>query len=377
MILNETDIRNVIFGATILGAGGGGSMSSALDTLNRFIETHPGKDVKVEMIFPSDMEDGAFAAVTAGMGAPKAIIGKDFTPYAVNANDALVKMAAKAGKSLKYTLPVEIGGFNTFVPMLISLLNGIPIVDADGAARAVPALDTLLLHVNGLNTSPLAMADNKNNRLTITLADPRDASEAEIIGRNICVAFDMTAGLAGWMVTKDEIQSAIGNGTISYALKVGQSAQEYIHPWKDNKPPHHDYANIFDHLADYGHLPCKAICTGTITKVETKTAGGFDYGVAIIAGQDGAEYKILFQNENLVLYKENTVLMTAPDIISLYDKKNTVPLTNADTEVGQWVDVGVFKVDERWWKQGEDKINEVWKPYFTNVEYTGKIVRYK
>ena len=69
--------------------------------------------------------------------------------------------------------------------------------------------------------------------------------------------------------------------------------------------------------------------------------------------------------------------MTAPDIISLYDKKNTVPLTNADTEVGQWVDVGVFKVDERWWKQGEDKINEVWKPYFTNVEYTGKIVRYK
>ena len=54
-----------------------------------------------------------------------------------------------------------------------------------------------------------------------------------------------------------------------------------------------------------------------------------------------------------------------------------MPLTNADTVEGQYVDIGIAKVDERWWLQGEEAINKVWAPYFKNVEYTGKIVRYK
>ena len=40
------------------------------------------------------------------------------------------------------------------------------------------------------------------------------------------------------------------------------------------------------------------------------------------------------------------------------------------------MDVGIARVDEKWWKVGEAKMNEIWKPYFSNVEYTGKIIRY-
>ncbi|MED9781329.1 MAG: DUF917 family protein, partial [Peptococcaceae bacterium] len=57
-----------------------------------------------------------------------------------------------------YTMPVEMGAFNTFAPMLISLMTGLPTLDADAAGRAVPGLDTLLSHINGGATSPLAMA---------------------------------------------------------------------------------------------------------------------------------------------------------------------------------------------------------------------------
>lgn len=365
-ILNETDLKNVIIGATVVGAGGGGSPSGGLDLLEIYKKNHPDKPVELELLDPNDMEEGAYAAITAGMGAPRALIGKDFTPYAVNSYEALVEMAAGMGRTLKYACPVEIGGFNTFVPMLIALLRGIPIVDADGAGRAVPALDTLLLHVNGLNTSPLAMADHKNNRLTIELADPRDASEAEVIGRNICMAFDMIAGLSGWMVTKDEILSAIATNSITYAKSIGEVMARF-----DGK------GNVYDYIAKNSSLPCKPVCTGKIVKMETKTAHGFDYGVAIIAGEDGHEYQIPFQNENLAIFKDGVTLMTAPDIISVYNKETKMPMTNADTAEGQYVDVGIAKVDEKWWKQGEDKINEIWRPYFDNVEYTGKIVRYK
>ena len=76
------------------------------------------------------------------------------------------------------------------------------------------------------------------------------------------------------------------------------------------------------------------------------------------------------------MFKDGEVVMTAPDIISFYDIEAQIPLTNADTVEGQYVDIGIIEVDERWWKQGEDYINEIWKPYFTNVDYAGKIVRY-
>lgn len=178
-ILKEQDLVNVIYGATVLGAGGGGSATGGMDLLNKYKEMNPCKPIELTLLDPKEMDDDAYAAITAGMGSPKALLGKDFTPYAVNSFEALVDMAAKMGRKLKYCCAVEMGGFNTFVPMLISLLKGIPFIDADGAARAVPALDTLLLHVNGLDTSPLAMADHKNNRLEIVLADARDANKAQ------------------------------------------------------------------------------------------------------------------------------------------------------------------------------------------------------
>lgn len=366
-ILYENDLRNIIYGATILGAGGGGSASLGFDLLETYKKSHPG-EITVKMVDPKEME-GGYAAITAGMGAPKKLIGRDFTPYAVNSYKALAEVADKMGKTLQYTCAVEMGGFNTFVPILISMLEGFPLVDADGAARAVPALDTLLLHINGLDTSPLAMADNKNNKLEIVLADSKDATEAENIGRHICMAFDMIAGLSGWMVSKEDIMSAIGNNTITYAKSIGECLEKYRATDKSK--------NVYEYMRENSDLPCKGICTGKITKVETKTAGGFDYGVAIVKGEDGSEYKVLFQNENLVIFKDGEVIITAPDIISFYDKDADMPLTNADTVEGQYVDIGIAKVDERWWLKGEEKINDVWKPYFTNVEYTGKIVRYK
>lgn len=364
--LYKQDLVNIIYGATVLGAGGGGSASGGLTLLENYIKAHG--EPQLQMISTKEMNAGAYAAVTAGMGSPVALKDKDFTPYAVNSYNALVDMAANMGRTLSYTLPVEMGGFNTFVPMLIAMMNGIPVVDADGAARAVPALDTLLLHVNGLDTSPLAMADQNNNRLTIELANPKDATEAEVIGRNICVAFDMMAGLSGWMVNQAQIEDAIGNGTITRAMSVGQHMAAY--------KKLDTTESFYEYLAAHSNLECTPVCRGTITDVEVKVVAGFDYGTATIAGKDGATYKVLFQNENLVLYKNGEVVMTAPDIISFYDIDAGMPLTNADTVKGQNVDIGIIKVDERWWKTGEENINNIWAPYFKNVEYTGKIVRY-
>ena len=51
-ILNETDLRNVIIGATVVGAGGGGSPSGGLDLLEIYKRNNPGKPVELELIDP-------------------------------------------------------------------------------------------------------------------------------------------------------------------------------------------------------------------------------------------------------------------------------------------------------------------------------------
>lgn len=220
---------------------------------------------------------------------------------------------------------------------------------------------TAELIVDRFGADTLHVLENEPERLL----EIRGVSKAKL---EEIIASYMMAGLSGWMVNQAQIEAAIGNGTITRAKTVGEVMATY--------KTENTTENFYAYLAKHSSLKCQAVCRGKITKVETKTAGGFDYGTATVAGEDGSTYMVLFQNENLVIYKDGIVVMTAPDIISFYEINAGMPLTNADTKEGQYVDIGIIEVDERWWKNGEAAINDVWAPYFKNVEYTGRIVRY-
>lgn len=349
-ILNEQDIINVMNGAALLAAGGGGCFDDGMILLESFKKNHPDKPIVVRLVDSSEMEDDTYAAVVAGMGAPTEGAGKDFTPCAVDAFAEVQRMAAEMGKGVHYTMPVEMGAFNTFVPMLISLMTGLPTLDADAAGRAVPGLDTLLSHINGGATSPLAMADDNGNITHIRCADPHDAVMAQNIASPIARAFHSNAGIAGWIMGRDEIQARIPTGTISLAKAIGEVIQQ---------------ARAF----------------------ATDFKDGFDVGSYVIGEEEGC-YKILFQNENLLLYQlaaggEERLLMTAPDIITLYNAQNGDPITNEDLflhrEAGDLdtlqVALGVIRVDQKWWRRPENT-EAAWRPYFDVLGYGDEVVRF-
>jgi hypothetical protein len=59
------------------------------------------------------------------------------------------------------------------------------------------------------------------------------------------------------------------------------------------------------------------------------------------------------------------------------------PLTTADiidndkTEIQDLrIACVLVKVSEKWQMQGEDRLNELWRPHFANVYYTGNIIHY-
>ena len=95
--LREQDMIDIIWGATLMGAGGGGSISSGIKLMESYKERHPGEELLVKMIDASDMKVGEYASATAGMGAPAAIVGVDFSAYAANAANLLKEIAGCVG----------------------------------------------------------------------------------------------------------------------------------------------------------------------------------------------------------------------------------------------------------------------------------------
>ena len=364
--LDGNGIRNMIYGATIFGGGGGGACESGEMALDQFKEDHgiaDDADVMVQVMEPDEMDAAGYACCTAAMGAPTKFKEVRIAPYINGSFDHLRKMADEKRKSIDYSIAVEIGGFNTLVPLLVAMEKGIPFIDADGTGRAVPALDTLLLHINGLQTSPLAMSDNQGNRVSIELENARDAAMGETIGRNLCVAFSQMGGLSGWMVRKNDIINNLPVNSVRKCCTVGEKLRTAT-----------TSAGIFDKLRDAG-LECREIGRGTVTSVHNEQALGFDKGFVEITGDDDTKWKTYFLNENLILEETSPdgfvkTRMTAPDIICYINTDTCAPLSNADI-VGkngeilvEHVAVGAVKVDEKWWRNDLAYLQKIWSRYF-------------
>ena len=115
--LYKQDIVEILYGATLLGAGGGGSLSQGLEAAGEVIE--------LEMLDLAEIGDNEYAAMVAGLGSPVAMLDPDmpmFGPDAVYAYRAFQTAFKAEGKECKYLYSGEMGGFNTFTPMLVAIL---------------------------------------------------------------------------------------------------------------------------------------------------------------------------------------------------------------------------------------------------------------
>lgn len=135
--LHKQDIVEILYGATLLGAGGGGSLCFGLDMLKKLEET--GEIIELDLLELNEIGDDEYAAMVAGLGSPVAMLDSKlpmFGPDAVHAFRAFQKAFLAEGKHVKYLYSGEMGGFNTFVPMLVAILSdkdpvNIPLLNAD------------------------------------------------------------------------------------------------------------------------------------------------------------------------------------------------------------------------------------------------------
>lgn len=328
--LDRQDVEDLSTGAAILGTGGGGDpylgKLMALSVLK--------KGMKIEVIPPEDVPDDALIIPTAAMGTPTVLMEK------ISKGDEVVQAFKRLekyyGQEVFATMPLEAGGVNSVNPLTVGARCGIPIVDADGMGRAFPELQMTTFNVHGIPCSPMTLVDEKGN---VVMLDAVDNAWAEKIARVVTIRFGGTAWISLYPMHGRDVKRAGIPHTLSLARDIGRSVREARASKEDPVD------------AVLGITRGFRLFEGKIVDVERKTVTGFARGEARLEGINdsaGASMLIQFQNENLVAIRDDKIVCSVPDLISLLDVDTGLPITTEYLRYGYRVVVVGMPTNEKW-----------------------------
>lgn len=318
------DLEALGVGAGILGTGGGGHPRVGKLRLRTLLEDSEYPD-QVEIIQPADLPDDATVASVGGMGAPT--IGVEKFPNGQEEIRALTAIEQASGRDVDALIPGEIGGVNSIVPLCVSAMTGLPVLDADGMGRAFPELqmDTFFIYDHPVNFA--AISDERGN--VITYQDIDSAKHLEDFARAATVDMGGRAGYAFPLMDGDFVKEYSILKTLSVARELGQQVL-------DAQTSDRDPVDVACQVVGGTEL-----FTGKIVDVYRRNQAGFAKGEITLAELDGAgDLTIEFQNEFLVARGSgDEVLAAVPDLICLVDKDTGLPITTDALRYGQRVTV--------------------------------------
>ncbi len=177
-IITEQDIDDLAVGAAVLGTGGGGDPYIGKLLAKAAIEKYG----PVDLIALDAVPDGAAVVACGAMGAPTILIEK--IPSGEEGDLALETYEDHTGIDVGAIIPFEAGGINSMIPIVLAAKKRVPVIDADGMGRAFPQLEMETFNVYGVPASPVAVADERGNRVLI---ETEDAAKAEWLARGVTI----------------------------------------------------------------------------------------------------------------------------------------------------------------------------------------------
>lgn len=319
--LTATDLEDIVSGACIYGAGGGGPFSLGASLAKQIVE----RGDPVVLAAPSSMAPDGTTCVSAGVGSPDAAAGGFPFDAATHAFDALGRLR---DRPFSHVLPAELGAANSVLPMTVAATRGVPILDAAGSFRAVPAIAQSTFATRGAPIGTVVLA-NADQQVSFDGHDPEttDATMRSIISGG---TFKQDAGVALWAMDGNTVRSVALPGTTERARRLGAALRAAVSSAGDPV----ETVRAF--------LGGTVLIRGRVQVSTEQTGGGFDVGVVEIG--DGSEtVRVVNQNENLVAWSSSTPhpLALAPDLICFMTADGQ-PFSNADMDLAAGKDVVVI-----------------------------------
>ncbi|MFA1820851.1 DUF917 domain-containing protein [Virgibacillus oceani] len=349
--LDEEAIKDIALGAAVLGTGGGGDPYIGELMAIQAVKQHG----PVKMIELEEVSDDALVVPIGMMGAPTVLFEK--APGKEEAKKAFELMETYLGKEIYATMPIEIGGVNSLLPVAIAARLGLPIVNADGMGRAFPELQQVTFYLDGITNSPLVMADERGNT---SILQTINNLWSERIARSITVEMGGSATVAQYSVSGKQVKDSGIARSLTFAEGIGKIIRHR------KKYKLHPIEEVLEFTG--GH----ALFRGKVVDIDRKTTTGFARGVATIEGIEddkGKNVNLHFQNEFLLAESDGQPVCITPDLICLLDHESGRPITTEGLRYGLRCVVIGIACDDKW--RTEKGIETVGPGYFGyDMDYT-------
>lgn len=329
--LDKEAIENIAIGAAFLGTGGGGDpYIGKLMALSAIEKNGP-----VRLYTVDEVEDEDFFIPAAMMGAPSVLVEK--FPRGDEFVKVFQKLANYLGKDkIAGTYPMEAGGVNSMIPIVVAAQLNLPLIDCDGMGRAFPELQMVTFHLDGIPATPMAITDEKGN---IGIFETIDNKWTERIARAATVEMGASSLVSLYPTTGAQIKKSGVHNIITLSENIGA-----IISLKD-RDPNEKLEELLNLVSGY------ELFQGKIIDVIRETKGGFNLGKMALEGiaeNKNENMKVHFQNENLIAEKDGQVVAMTPDLLCLVDYETLLPVTTESLKYGKRVRVLGLPAHEKW-----------------------------
>lgn len=329
--LTPIELEDILVGCTVLGTGGGGSLSEGIRVIRSLVAK--GKRFTLAKIYELAPEALIGSPYYCGSVSPEG----EGSPSDRVALTAFETLEAYLKQPFAGVIAAELGGFATAGALAVAAEKNLPLLDADAAGRAVPDLQCSIFYVKGLSITPMAVATPMDDLMIIKQV--QDDQRSEEIIRQIAVVSENMVGVCDHPASVQELKEAAILNTISQAGNLGKARREAIEAGE----------NPIAAVAEAGHGFLRF--QGTVKNHDWEIKSGFTVGEIELVGIEcyaGEKYRIRYKNENIIAWRGEEVDMTAPDLICVLDNNTGMPITNPNCEPGETVAVIGFPAPEKW-----------------------------
>lgn len=328
--LTRQNLEDILFGAVILGAGGGGDIAEG----RAMIDTALAAGKSFDLVSVDDVPDEALICTPYLLGTITPLSAEEEHTYAglrFSDTDPLLQAYAEfqdhLGQEFYGTTPCELGGSNTAAAFFPAVMNGHKIIDADPAGRAVPEITHSTYYLAGLPAAPIYAVNQFGESFLIDKV--KDDQRAETLVRALSQVSRNTIAAIDHALPMRDLRDVLIPGTISKAMRLGQICRDAMARGADTAG---EVA-----VAGGGAV----VFSGRVSSVTYKSDQGFTIGQITLT--NGAQtMDVSVKNENMACWLDGAVLATVPDLICLFERTSGAPVANPDVVEGQDIAVVIL-----------------------------------
>lgn len=291
--LTHQDLLDLVEGAAIFSAGGGGDPMVGFNIVERLAE----KRCQVRLIEPAEVPNDEIVVNFACVGA---------TANVAYHSDAAIKTLRTLEEFLTkraYAIvPSELGGFSTLAAVDMAARQGVPVVDADGAGRAVPEMHLMAYTLDNTALAPMVVADIDAQKVVL-VKQAKDPVSVEAKARALAAKWNQMAYAAFGVLTGKQVKTSLLVNTLSASIRIGMLLRKTVDPLKAI-------------LRETGGF---SLFEGVVSSVERETKDGFtrtDLKMDGFQDSAGSRLELKAKNEFLIAHKDGKLAAMAPDIIT-------------------------------------------------------------